>query len=346
MSGNRKTTLKDLAETLGLSISTVSRALAGQERIALETRLRVRRAAEESGYVANRAARALVSGQTGFAGLVLPVRGHGQEDPFLGEFVTGLAAGLAEYGIDLFLTVVPGHGSELSVVEHLVQDRRTDALVLARVTETDPRVAFLIEREFPFVAHGRLWGSESGYSWLDTDGRSAFVQAFELLYGLGHRRFGLVTIAEPMAFRRRRAEGLYAAIADADDPTVRLDIATSPRFDRERRRREINRLLTADDRPTAVLALFDGLAIAVLQEAERLGLRVPEQISVIGFDNVPAAELVPPGLTTFDAQILDSAMDMAGMLVRVVAAKGAEPETRLVQPRLILRGSHGPAPVH
>jgi LacI family transcriptional regulator len=258
--------------------------------------------------------------------------------------VTGLGSGLSEYGTDLFLTVVPPGQSELSVVQHLVRDRRADALLLARVSEEDPRVAYLLECGFPFVAHGRVLNAQTEYSWLDTDGRSAFAEAFDMLYGLGHRHFALATISEPMTFRRFRADGLDMAIVRTGDPTVRLDIATSPRFDREERFREINRLLTRRNRPTAILALFDGLAIAVLQEAARLGLRVPEGISVIGFDNIPLAEHVPPGLTTFDTAIHDSAKDMATMLMRGLSERGGEPETRLIQPRLVLRGSHGPAP--
>ena len=344
MSGNGKT-LKDLAEALGISVATVSRALAGQGRISLETRERVAQAAQEIGYVPNRAARALVSGRTGFVGLILPMRGHGQEDPFLGEFVTGLGQGLSEKGFDLFLTVAPEGDRELEVLKHVVRDRRADALVLARITEQDPRVGFLLERGFSFVTHGRLIESEAGYDWLDTHGEAAFAEAFDLLYGLGHRHFGFVTISEPMAFRRRRGDGLQAAAARANDPSVRLAIVTSPRFDRAARRAAIHRMLTAEDRPTAVIALFDGMAIATLQEAARLGLRVPEDLSVVGFDNIPAAEHIPPGLTTFDAAIRDCAYQLAGMLIDRLSGNREAPETRLVEPRLILRGSHGPAPV-
>jgi LacI family transcriptional regulator len=340
----RGRTLKDLAERLGISVATASRALAGHERISLETRKRVVQAAREIGYTPNRAARALVSGRTGFVGLVLPTRGPGHADPFLGEVVTGLGEGLADHGIDLFLAVLPRGQSELSMVEHLVRDRRSDGLVLARIAEADPRVTFLLEQGFPFVTFGRLLTADVPYGWLDTDGRAAFAEAFELLHGLGHRRFGLVTISEPMTFRRLRAEGLEDAIARAGDPAVRLDVASSPRFDLADRTREIRRLLTGPDRPTAILALFDGLALAVLEEAARLGLRVPEDLSVIGFDNIPAAAQVPPGLTTFDASIHDSAREMAGMLVRRLTRPDAAPETRLVRARLSRRGSHGPAP--
>jgi LacI family transcriptional regulator len=341
---SRGRTLKDVAERLGISVATASRALAGHERISLQTRKRVVQAAEELGYTPNRAARALVSGRTGFVGLVLPFRGPGHADPFLGELLAGLGEGLGEHGFDLFLPVLPPGQSELSVVQHLVRDRRADGLVLARISEADPRVTFLIERGFPFVTSGRLLDSDAPYSWLDTDGRAAFAEAFDLLYGLGHRHFGLVTISEPMTFRRLRAEGLEDAMARAGDPDVRLSTAAAPRFDPRLRAERIHRLLAGPDRPTAVLALFDGLAIAVLEEAARLGLRVPEDLSVIGFDNVPAVAHIPPGLTTFDASIHDSACEMARMLVRRIRNPQGAPETRLVTATLVPRGSHGPAP--
>ena len=94
-----------------------------------------------------------------------------------------------------------------------------------------------------------------------------------------------------------------------------------------------------------MIALFDGLALEVMEVAARLGLVIPGDLSVIGFDDVPAAALAPPGLTTFDAEIKRSAVEIAGMLARAIAEPEAEvPETRLLRPRLVLRGSHGPAP--
>jgi LacI family transcriptional regulator len=338
----RSKTLKDLAAKLDISVATVSRALAGSERIAAATRERVAAAAREIGYVPNRAARALVSGRSDFAGLVLPIRGHGFEDPFLGELVSGLGAGLAAHGIDLFLAAVPEGKSELSVIEHIVEARRADGLVLARIAEDDARVDYLRRRGFPFVTHGRT-RNPAGYAWLDTDGETAFAEAFDLLYGLGHRRFGFVTIAEAMNFRRLRAAGLEGAIARRGDSEVRLVTVASPRFDRAIRVAEIHRLLARTDRPTAVLGLFDGLAIAVMEEAARLGLRIPDDLSVIGFDDIPTAAHAPPGLTTFDARIHDCAVEIAGMLVRAMAPH-AGPETQLIRPRLVARGSHGPAP--
>ncbi|MCC2687787.1 MAG: transcriptional regulator [Rhizobiaceae bacterium] len=340
----RARTLKQLAGHLDLSITTVSRALAGHSQIARATRERVARAAHEHGYVPNTAARMLVSGRSGFAGLVLPIRGPNLVDSFLGEFVTGLGEGLVQRGNDLILATAPEGQLEIDVLKHLVQSGRADGVVLTRIAEADERVSFLAARGVPFVAHGRMLDAGIAYNWLDTDGAHAFGVAFDMLYELGHRHFGLVTISEPMTFRHLRQDGLAEAITRRGDPSVRLDVATAPRFDRGARIQAVGRMLAGSDRPTAIVALFDELALTVMEEAARAGLSIPRDLSVIGFDNIVAAAYAPPGLTTFEASIRQCAREIAEMLVTVIEERPAEPLTRLIRPTLTARASHGLAP--
>lgn len=336
-------TLKDLAAKLDISIATASRALAGHARIAPETRLRVAEAAREIGYVPNRAARALVSGRSGFAALALPVAGLGVGEPFMGEFVAGLTAGLGQAGLDLLLTTAPEDRTETAVIQELVESRRADGLIVARLEEEDPRVAYLLGVGAPFVAFGRLRDPGVAFPWVDTDGRAAFAEAFDLLYDLGHRRFALVSVDEPLTYRIHREGGVADAMARRADPGVTLERIAVSRFDAGRRAAAIRAMLDWPGRPTAVIGLFDGLAIAVLAEAERLGLAVPDALSVIGFDNTPEAPHARPGLTTFDAEIRGCAEAMAAMLAAVIADPTTPPATRLVRPTLVPRGSHGPA---
>ncbi|HEY4200563.1 MAG TPA: substrate-binding domain-containing protein [Devosiaceae bacterium] len=340
----RARTLRDLAQGLELSTATVSRALAGDEAIALVTRQRVTAAARDAGYVPNVAGRMLARGRSGFVSMVLPVRGPSLVDSFLGEFVTGLSEGLVERGNDLILATAAEGQSELAVLKHLVASGRADGVVVTRIAEADERVSYLRESQVPFVAHGRLIDEDLSYPWLDTDGALAFGRAFDMLYELGHRHFGLLTITEPMTFRHLRQEGLIAAIAERGDPLVSLDVAEAPRFDRSARLEAISRLLGAARRPTAVLALFDELALTVMEVAMREGLSIPQDLSVIGFDNVPAAAYAPPGLTTFDAEIRKAARDIGGLLVDSIENPDAPPARRLMRPRLVPRGSHGAAP--
>ena len=340
----RPKTLKELAAHLDLSIATVSRALAGHERIAQATRDRVAQAAREFGYVPSMAGRMLVSGRSGFVGMTLAVRGPRLVDSFLGEFVTGLGEGLTERGSDLILATVAQGKSELDVLRHLVDSGRADGVVITRIAENDQRVDYLIGRGSRFVTHGRLLDSERAYSWVDTDGARAFAEAFDMLYGLGHRHFGLLTISEPMTFRHLRQDGLAGAIARCGDPSVRLDVVTTPRFDRGACVQAAHRLLDGPERPTAIIGLFDELALTVMEEASRIGFSIPRDLSVIGFDNIAAAAYAPPGLTTFDALIRECAREAAAMLVDVIENPVQPPRTKLVQPVLTARASHGPAP--
>ncbi len=341
---NKANSLSDLARHLGLSPATVSRALAQHEAIALKTRERVATAARDLGYVPNRAAQALASGRSGFAGFLLPMRGRGLADPFLGELVSGLTEGFAAKGVELLLSAVPREGSELRQLESLVTSGRVDGIVLSRIEQDDPRVTLLRERGLPFVAHGRVGTDESGYSWLDTDGRAAFAEAFELLYALGHRRFGLLSIDDRLTFRILREEGLRSAFAAKGDPGLTLRHASCARYDPEGRARAIAELLAGPDRPTAVLAVADGLALELMAAAQTHGLSVPGDLSIIGFDNIPAGAHVRPGLTTFDACIADCATELAAMLLARIAAPDTPHISRLLTPQLVLRQSHGPAP--
>jgi len=241
-------TLRELAGRLDLSIATVSRALAGDRAIAAGTRERVAEAARRYGYVPNIAARQLVSGRSGFAGFVMPVRGPDFIDPYLGEFVTGLGEGLVEHGLDLFVATVPAGRGELSVLRHVVESGRADGIVVPRIGETDQRLDYLTARNFPCVAHGRLLDATAEYNWLDTDSVLAFGEAFELLYGLGHRHFGLVSISDAMTFRHMRERGLREAMSRRGDPGVTLDIVNPPRFDRGATIAAINSLLHRERR--------------------------------------------------------------------------------------------------
>jgi LacI family transcriptional regulator len=340
----RAKTLKELASRLDVSITTVSRALAGHEQIALKTRERVVKAAHEAGYVPNRAARQLVSGRSGFVCMVLPIRGPNFVDSYFGDFVMGLGEGLVADGVDLFLAAAQPDQTELQVLRHVVEAGRADGIVLTRVGEEDERIAYLKQRNFPFIAHGRLRAESTSYSWLDADSETAFGHAFDLLYDLGHRHFGLVSISEAMTFKHLREAGFTEAMARRNDPDIRLDIARAPRFDREAMIGAITAMLKSEPRPTAIIGLFDEIALKVMEEAARLGLTIPGDLSVVGFDNIAASGYAPPGLTTFEADTRSAARQMAHMIVQIIEQPDQAPLSHLIRPTLVARSSHGPAP--
>jgi LacI family transcriptional regulator len=338
-------TIKDMARELGVSPATVSRALTGNSRISEETRLRVETAARRAGYVPNRAAQSLKGRRSsGFVGLVLTDPGYGRDDSYLAEFLNGVGRGLSRHGIDLFLSAIPEDGDELKVIRNIVETRRADGLILVRTLEADPRVDYLLDEGFPFVTHGRVSRDDARVWYIDTDGAAAFASAFDMLYGLGHRRFGLLTMTEQSSFRLHRTEGLMRAIDDRGDASVSLRIAATPRFDTARRHAAARELLAGPERPTAVIGLFDGFALDLLYEARALGLRVPQDLSVVGFDDIPSAARA--GLTTFDAETMATGRQLAAMLVRRLDPRlGSGPAEQVVTcTPLIARATHGPAP--
>jgi LacI family transcriptional regulator len=343
MSDRRQPRLKEIADRLGLSITTVSRALNGYTEVSEASRERIFATAKAMGYVPNQIGRMLASGKTGLIGLPLPVRDGRMMDGFLGEFVAGLAEGLVARGRDLMIATVAGGQSDLDVIRRMVDGRRVDAMVINRTTVDDPRVALLLERGFPFVVHGRVLGAEADYSWYDTDGEAAFTQAVDLLAGLGHRRFGFFGASEIFTFavlRRRGFERAIRAAGLAFNPDAQ---ATAAPFDDEAVRVAADRLVGVSPRPTAILCATDTLAIAVIEAARRAGLSVPRDLSVVGFDDVPVAGFTDPPLSTFDQHSRASARAVADMVADLVDGDG-RPQTRLVKADFVSRGSHGPAP--
>ena len=150
-----------------------------------------------------------------------------------------------------------------------------------------------------------------------------------------------------MSFRRYRETGLQKAIANRSDPTVTLEIARVPRFDKTARLRAADAMLGQSIRPSAILALTDEIALSVIEQARILQLPIPEELSVIGFDNLPATAWVQPSLTTFDQRVRETAMTLAHRLIDLIDGDQNGPTTpsqNLITATMIGRDSHGPVP--
>jgi len=340
----RQTRLKELASELGLSVTTVSRALGGYSDVSAETRRRVLTAAAASNYVPNRTGRMLVSGRSDFIGMLLPLQEHEIVDSYLSEFLVGLGDGLTARGRDLFLATVPAGQDELQVLRHLVDSRRADGFILYRTTCDDPRARFLVERRAPFTSHGRTLTLDAHYAWFDTDGGAAFFAAAQLLIALGHTEFAVLGPAQPYTYAHYRQRGIELALRGAGLQLEPRRIVTAPAGDRQAIAEAAERLFDLSPRPTAIFGVKDQFALAVLEAGRRRGLSVPGALSVIGFDDEPESAYASPGLSTFAQRMRESARIVAGMIVDRIELGAQAVAPRLVQPEFIARGSHGPAP--
>lgn len=331
--------LARIAAALNLSITTVSRALAGYSDVSAKTRARVVAEAARINYRPNQDARRLRLGRADAVGLVMPT-GVGQfDDPFFLRLLGAVGPGLAAKGLDLLVCAAP-EADEIAQYRHFVESRRVDGFLVARMRARDPRVAYLQEAGVPFVTHGRT-ESDRPYAWVDTDGTAAAALATRRLVGLGHRRIVLINAQARYSFARFREAGWRAAMAEAHletPPVVICEATEAGGFD------AMHGLLGGGEEPTAVLCATDRMAVGALHAIAQTGLRAGRDISVIGYDDLPMSAHTDPPLTTLAQPFMESGARMVEMLVALLG--GAEPESlqTMLQARLIVRASDGPAP--
>lgn len=331
--------LAQIARTLGLSITTVSRALGGFDEVAQATRDRVHAEAARIGYRANKAARRLQSGRSEAIGLVLPT-GPGQfDDPFFLRLMAAIGPALAAADLDLLVMAAPPGPEELRAYRHMIDGKRVDGIFVARTRRHDDRITLMLDAGMPFIAHGRTQ-EHRPYAWVDTDGDAALHHATTRLIALGHRRIGLLNAATDYNFAHEREAGWRRALNDAGlDTSIRATAnLTEPEAEAAART-----LLQRPDPPTALLCATDRLAVGAMRAVVGTGAIVGADISIIGFDNLPFASYVHPKLTTIEQPVEAAGQLMVAMLLKILA--GADPATlnALLPTSLIARASDGPA---
>ena len=337
----RVTSLAGLARHLRLSKGTVSRALNGYSDIAPATRARVAAAADALGYRASTTARRLAQRRVETVGLVVPVGTRQLNTLFLAEFLSGLTVTLGGRGYDLIVRSAAGD-DPLADYRELIEARKVDGFVITRTRRDDPRVAMLMAADVPFVTYGRTsWPDR--HAWLDTDGEQAFHAATTHLLALGHRRIGLISAGSMMMASEHRIAGYRARLAEAGLPDAR-DLIVEGDMSGDSGARAATALLAGHDRPSAILCANDMMALGAIQAIRRAGLRVPQDVSIIGFDGIAIGSLVDPALTTMTHDAAQAGARVAEMLLAILAGGDPTRQQFLVRASLVRRASDGPPP--
>ncbi len=336
--------LKDLADHLGLSQTTVSRALNGYPEVSAATRQRVLEAAQRYHYRPNPSARRLATGRAGAVGAVLPTDRNLLVDPHFVEFLAGVGERLVEDEMDIVLSPSRG-GDEIGTYRRIVAGNRVDALILSGPLVEDERVALLNELGLPFVMHGRTI-SHKPYAWLDIDNEDAFRRATRHLLDLGHRRIALINGSSRFTFAVHREQGFRKALAERElTPDERL-IGEGAMTD-EVGFRLAERFLAEEPRPTAFLVSSMMLAFGCLRVIRAAGLTLGRDVSLIAHDDVfpflNADRMVPP-LTTMRSPIRAAGTRIAEVLIDLLGGRAPETVHELWPVELVIRASTGPAP--
>ena len=336
--------IKSLAASLGVSSSTVSRALNGYTDINEQTRERIVQRAKELNYRPNMGARRLAKGRADAVGLVYPL-----DTDYLGnpKFLTMIAAfsdRLETAGVDLLLAAARAQ-TELLTYDRLVRGRRVDGVLVANTLVNDPRIDFLLRAGVPFLGYGRS-GARTDFPWFDFDNELGERMAVEQLVALGHRRIAYVHAPLEFNFAALRHVG-YMAGMQAAGLAVDPAIVKVGSMDRRSGYAAAQELLQLPQRPTAILVDNNIGGVGVIRALLNAGIELGHDISVVVDGGVPEDTL----LNDVDVACVlqptsaDSGVTMAEMLLQLI--DGTQPLAQahvLAQPRFVPGRSMGPAP--
>ncbi len=334
-----RATIRDIARAAGVSIATVSRVLNGRPDVAPETREAVLEVVRQHSFTTNRTARGLSGGRTGLVGMTIPIIHAAYFSAIL------FGAGEALYEQDMRIVLCPTlheHEREVTLLDRLMHGT-TDGALLMLPSESSTELKALTERGYPFVVIDPMEPLDEGIASVAAANASGAKAATEHLLALGHVHIGAIIGPPSWLASRERVNGFHAALAGAGiAPDRSLEIPSN--FEIDGGYAAAVELLDRPDRPTAIFGFNDNIAIGVIRAARERGIRIPEDLSVVGFDDAEEAVLVTPTLTTVRQPLQEMGRMAVSLLSRLLEKQSVEGLRVELATRLVPRESSGPAP--
>jgi LacI family transcriptional regulator len=333
-STSNRVTIVDVAREAGVSYATVSRVLNADPYVKLETRERVAAALDRMGYVANRQARSLRTGRSQMVGLLARDLGTG----YIGQIIAGIDAEVAEteYEVLLFTT---HHKARAPEYVATFVGGMADGILLILPYEIEAYSEMLNRRRYPHVLID-YEGAAMGPA-ISADNRQGAYDGAAYLLELGHRRLGFITGDLTLGSARTRLLGFRQALANcgvAEDPALIVE----GDYQQPSGYVGAQALLRLAQPPTAIFASNDVMAFGVMEAIREAGLRIPADVSVLGFDDIPQATGVSPMLTTVRQPLEEMGRQAVRMLMAYIDDPGRPYEYRELPTELVMRGSCAP----
>lgn len=326
-------TLKDLSRHLNLSVTQVSRALNDHDDVSQATKERVQEAAKALNYKVNISAKRLVTGRSGIVGLVVEQAGDVLEPQLFTQMIWGLSRAFSDRERQFILHATGAGGDVLREYESLIDGAGVDGFVITEPVTNDPRIAYLLNRKVPFVVHGRL-PDHTNYAFYDIDNFDVGHDLTQHLIEHNHRRIAFLNGPAGRTYVEARRDGYIAALEAAGldvDPALHIngDMAEGNGLVSC-----INLFSNDKIKPTAIICGNVTMAKGVYAGLKALGLRVPDDVSVVGHDDLipglAATSFVPP-LTTTAAPLSNSWAPMVDLLCRAIDGAPLE-QVQVIEP--------------
>jgi LacI family transcriptional regulator len=329
-----RVTIRDVAQASGVSYATVSRVLSGYEFVKETTRNRVMEAVDSLGYVANLPARSLAGGRSRIIGLLVPNLDNG----YVGTITQGIDRELARANYDLMLYTTHRHPSKESFYVSTIANGLTDGLLLVAPLVPATYLEALREQNFPYVLIDQADASENSSGVESTNWQGAY-EATRYLCQLGHTRIAFIKGAPAVRSAADRLHGYKSALTDYDLP-FQEELVIKGDFQQSTAYNSTKMLLQSDNPPpTAIFASNDLSAIGAMDAAREQGFRIPDDISVIGFDDIPQASFVYPKLTTVRQPLEQMGQIAVKMLLDQIEDRNHPPQRVALATQLVIRDS-------
>lgn len=335
----KRVTIKDVASKAGVAYQTVSKVMNGRAHVLPDTEARIWAAAQELGYKPNHNARNLRTQRSRMIGYSWSSSETEQPNHILHMFLTSMVSEAELAGYHLLPFPYREGEDQVAGYRELIDSGRVDAFVITSVNYADPRANFLVEQNFPFVAFGRS-GAHDHFPYVDVDGAAGLRLATEHLISRGHRRIAVLAWPETSRTGNDRLSGYLDAMRSAS-LEVRPDLIARGDWKFEFGYTATERWLTCspEQRPTAIVAVSDIMAVGAIHAAQSRGLTIGRELAVAGFDDVPMAEYLWPPLTSVRQPIREAGRKCVEILAALLAGQvPAQPQV-LLQPELIVRAS-------
>jgi LacI family transcriptional regulator len=331
-------TIEHIASLAEVSRSTVSRVLNNHPSVRATVRERVLQVMREHNYAPQAAARSLASAHTDTIGLLIPrSAGFSLGDPFIASMIQSLFEASAQQGYFVMVAMLTAD-LEPAFYDRVLRGRHFDGVILFSSDIDDPILPLLIKDGRPMVLIGRHPYFVNVTS-VDVENREAAREAVAHLIGLGHRRIGVINGQLQMEAAQARRDGYKQALLEAGMP-IDAELMVDGQFSEAAAYQAMLKLLDLRQPPTAVFVASDGMAIGALHAIRHRGLRVPHDIALVGYDDLPLAAYATPPLTSVHQPIGEMGAHAVKLLVDQIRGQSSVASVRL-QARLVVRESCG-----
>ena len=330
-------TVTDVARAAGVSLATVSRVLSGYEFVRKTTRTRVLEAVERLGYVANLQARSLAGGRSQIIGLLVPNLDTG----YVGTIIQRIDQELERTNYDLILYTSHRHSSKESFYVSAIASGLTDGMLLVVPQVPATYLDALREKNFPYVLIDQADATENSNVVEATNWEGAY-EATRYLIQLGHTQIAFITGTLAVRSAVDRLQGYQAALVDCGLP-VRKELIVQGDYQQHTGYETTKGLLESiNPSPTAIFASNDLSAFGAMDAARECGFRIPDDISIIGFDDVPQSGLVYPKLTTVRQPLEQMGQVAVKLLLELIQDRSRPPQRVKLPTQLVIRDSCAP----